>query len=299
MEVGDFVKVIIAAVMMIVVVTVIVIPVLQDNEVQEMTGHNTATQYATDQIPAGVYVATAGGYTIDGGSERTLADRAWIIMSDSVIIQKRNDSSLYVRDFTEHIAATVTDVTIGNGTYSYTQGGSTISHTLGTNAITRTTTPTDMGIYADSFRVDKDQPIRMYIQTQNVEISTDVRVPVSLLVEGTADNLIVKHVIVHSQPETWNATATAAIHEGWIGSPNDEVWAISADPRVDVTLTIDGTTINTFTANYWTAVTPVAPTAYTEIAENESAINAMLGIVPLLMIVGVIIMVVTAAVIRR
>lgn len=298
MDAGDFTKIIIAAVMMIVIVMVVVIPVIQDAGSTEMVGHNTPSEYATATIPAGVYAATEAGYTIDGGADHTLADREWVIQSDTVVIAKRNSSSFTVRDWTNSLNATVSSFTIAGSNYSYTSGGNTITHALGSNAITRSLTATDTGIYDDSFRVNKDDTIRMFVQTQNITIGGETYAA-NLILEGTADNLTIVKGMVATDPVNYNVTGTATLNDGYYGSPNDAVFEVASNPRVDLTLTIGGNEYSTYTVNSWMAVEPVAPIEYTELSPHDDAINGMIGIVPLLMIVGVVMMLVTAAVLRR
>lgn len=298
MDAGDFTKIVIAAVMMIVIVMVVVIPVIQDAGSTEMTGRNVPSEYATTAIPAGTYAATEAGYTIDGGAAHTLADREWVIQSDTVVIAKRNSSSFTVRDWTNSLNATVSSFTIAGSNYSYTSGGNTITHALGSNAITRSLTATDTGIYDDSFRVNKDDTIRMFVQTQNITIGSETYAA-NLILEGTADNLTIVKGMVATDPVNYNVTGTATLNDGYYGSPNDAVFEVASNPRVDLTLTIGGQQYNTYTVNSWMAVEPVAPIEYTELSPHDDAINGMIGIVPLLMIVGVVMMLVTAAVLRR
>ena len=298
MNAGDFTKIVIAAVMMIVIVMVVVIPVIQDAGSTEMTGHNVPSEYATAAIPAGVYAATETGYTIDGGAAHTLADREWVIQSDTVVIAKRNSSSFTVRDWTNSLNATVSSFTIAGSNYSYSSGGNTITHALGSNAITRSLTATDTGIYDDSFRVNKDDTIRMFVQTQNITISGS-SYAANLILEGTADNLTIVKGMIATDPVNYNVTGTATLNDGYYGSPNDAVFEVASNPRIDMTLTIGGQQYDTYTVNSWMAVEPVAPIEYTELSPHDDAINGMIGIVPLLMIVGVVMMLVTAAVLRR
>lgn len=298
MDVGNFTKAVIAAVMMIVIVTVVVIPVIQDAGSTEMHGHNVPSEYATTTIPAGVYAATETGYTIDGGAAHALNDREWIIQSDTVVIAKRNASSFTIRDWTNSLNTTVTSFTVAGSNYSYTSGGTTTTHALGSNAIARSLTATETGIYDDSFRVNKDATIRMFVQTQNMTIG-EGSAAANLILEGTADNLSIVKGMVATDPVSYSVTGTAAINDGYYGSPNDAVYEVASNPRIDLTLTIDGQEYTTYTVNSWMAVEPVAPIDYIELSPHDDAINGMIGIVPLLMIVGIVIMLVAAAVLRR
>lgn len=297
MEVGTIVKAIIAAVMLIVVVTVVVIPILQDATYNQL-GNNEPSEYATTAIVSGEYTTTETGFAIDGTEIGTFADKEWVIISDTIAILRYSSTQFVVYNFGEGEGVALAKVVIDStaGTWSGIYSGTAYTGSLGTNAMLRYTSG-DKGVYeGGSFYIDKNDKIATTFTFTSVVVGETVYQRVQVLISGTANNLsVIGLAATASGTTTYLDTtgATAAITTG-LTEPNAAVYGI-ASPEISVTFSIDDTSVTKTVSNPVIA----GPLTFTQITDEGGAIKGMLDIVPLLMMVGVIIMILGVAILRR
>lgn len=300
MEMGNFIKVVVAAVMMIVIVTVVVVPVLQDAGYEQL-GDNTETGKVTTTVASGSYAPSATGFTIDGTEAATADDKDWILISDTCAIFRWSSSAVLIMDCESTGQAVQSNkVTIDGdaGTWSCIYSGTTYSGNIGANPIVRSATG-DMGFFDNqAFYLNQSQQIKATVVTSSFTVGETIYNTARFIISGTADSLQVDGVCAVTSNGTVfldASTATATISSG-LSEPNDTVFSIGANPTVSVTVTISGTEITKTNSE---PVIFSGPLTYTQVTDDGSAIKSMLDIVPLLMIVGVVIMIIAAVVLRR
>lgn len=304
MDAGGYVKVVIAAVTMIVIVTVIIIPVLQSAEYDNFGQNSGATGRATEDIVSGVYLVSANGYTIDGVEKATVADGEWIFISDNILLLKKSGSANTMTLMNRATGANSTiknfTVDIDAGTYTYIATGQTDSSdaiALGSNPI-RKDSGGDLGVFNPTagFKIDQDKKMWMYSKANNVTIDS-TSYGIWTWANGTADNLTVTGTALSSSGTMTFGTATATIATDWIGEPNDTIFSIGSGWYANIVASTGGQSGATTTSTDNTTI--VAPMSYTEVTASDEAIKSMIDTVPLLILIGAIVMVVTAVLMRR
>lgn len=295
-------KAIIAAVTMIVIVTVVVIPVLQSAEYDNYGQNSGAEGRATETIISGAYTATANGYAIDGIEKATVSDGGVIFISDNILLLKKTAATMTLMNRATGGNYTIKDFTVNAdaGTYTYIATGQTDpseAFALGSNPI-RLDSSGDLGVFKPTtgFKIDQDKKMWMYSRANNVTIGS-AGYGVWAWANGTADSLTVRGIALSSSGTTSFGTATAAIATDWIGEPNDTIFSIGSGWYADIVATLDGSSGDTTTSADNTVI--FAPVSFTEVTGSDEAIKSMLDSVPLLILIGAIVMVVAAIVIRR
>ncbi len=284
---------IIIGVMMVVIVMVVVIPVLDTASTDTAT--NEPTGYATTEIVAGAYKAAEGGFTIDSGAVIPVENKQAVILTDSFALVKTSDTTLYVLDSDTQTKISVATFNLAaDGTYTTYSGSTTYTGSIGDNPKTVYTSGS-LGVYnGASFNVNNDQTIYAYFMSP-VGGSAEYRA-FRGAVAGTPDNLAVLFGEAYDgENSLFVSSGTAEITYN-VTEANSYASNIAADPTVVVTTTVNGA------EKSYTSVEEqivfFGPTTYTEVAGGNEAIGTLLGVVPLLMIVGVISMIIAIVVFR-
>lgn len=296
MEMGNMIKAIIAAVMMIVIVVLVVVPVLQDASYEAM-GNNTPDAYANEVPATAVITWTATGYTMNDEAITWDVGKVFFV-SDEIAIQ-RTGSAFLVYNFTTPADGGATSaVTISSGTASYTVGSSAKTATVGTAYYIGSETGT-MGVYnASSFSIDQTDSVTGFTSI-TVKDSSNNSVNLRGVITGDAEDLEYGGVVVMSGGTQTAATGTATVtmNSNSYTEPNDKIYSIVSKSTVNVSYVASDTTYTGATDS--AGMTWIAPLEYTQVTDTGGAIESMINIAPLLMIVGVVIMIIGVAVVRR
>lgn len=295
MEAGNFMKAVIASVVLIVIVMVVVIPVLQDAS-YEAIGKNNPDAYANEVPASATFTWTATGYTMNDEAIAWDAGKVFFV-SDDIAIQ-RNASSFVVYNYDAPAdGGPTSSVSIAAGTASYTVSSSAKTATVGTAYYIGSETGT-MGVYnSGSFDIDQADSMTGFanITVKNGSTTINLRGTIT----GTVEDLDYGGVVAMSGGSATAATGTATVemNSNSITEPNSKIYAVASKSTVNVTYVDDGTTYTG--TNDSAGMTWIAPLEFTQVTASGGAIESMIGIVPLLMIVGIIIMLVGMAVLRR
>lgn len=286
---------VIMGVVMILIVMVVVIPVLQDGTYNTMS-ENSPTEYATNTVTSGTYAPSSTGFTIGGTEIATVDDKEWVLMSDTLTILRVSSSQFRVLDFEEDTAVQLASIAIDSdaGTWSGTYSGTTYSGNIGANPVVRAASGT-IGVYGTTaFYMDKDDEIHTSFYTGSFVAGGTSYTSAQVLISGTPGSLTVDGVVVTSSGgSTFLTGGTATISDG-LTSPNSQVYRLSS-VTIDVTFTVSDTSVTKSV----TGVDIAAPINYTEVTDENGAIQSLLDIVPLLMVVGIFSTIIAVTVLRR
>lgn len=292
MEYGKLTGAVLVGVVMIVIVMVVVIPVL-DNASYNAFGNNTTDGYATELPDSATLVRSDGGYTWNGTA--VAADvNTHIIVSDNFTVTLASNA-LQVKDTTTvaNCVATNNIITITGTTYSFTNSGTTYTGTIEGPAYYLGGVAGDMGVYNGSFTVDKTDEIECYVVVTARDSSNNSLV-LRGTVRGTADNLAFTGLLTGSG-DAATGTSTVVLNSNSYTEPNEKNYAIASGSSLYITYTDDGTTYTATTTN---TLEWIGPLEFTQVTDTGGAIESLVGIVPLLMIVGVIITILGMVVLR-
>lgn len=296
MEAGNFMKAVIASVVLIAIVMVVVIPVLQEASYEAM-GKNSPDAYANEVPAAATFTWTATGYTMNDEGITFDANKVFFV-SDDIAIQ-RNAAAFLVYNFDTPADGGVTSsVSIAAGAISYTVGSAAKTATITGTAYYIGSETGTMGVYnSGSFNIDQTDSMTGFTNLNVKNGSTTINLRGTIT--GTVENLDYGGVVVMSGGTASAATGTATVemNSNSITEPNSKIYAIASKSTVNVTYVDDGTTYTG--TNDSAGMTWIAPLEFTQVTASGGAIESMIGIVPLLMIVGIIIMLVGMAVLRR
>lgn len=298
MDAGRTTTAVIIGVVMLLIVTVVVIPILGAASYTIVPGYNDPDAYVTNEIPSGEYTITSEGYSIDGGEAVPIANGQWFLMSDSLNVFKNSDTDMVLFNAgNSNLLATLADLTINStaGTWTGTTTTSTtVSGSLGANARLVTNTATDTGVYnSNSFSVNGDDTIYGYLHSKPVTISggsCNVRAEVT----GTAEELTVTKAFLTGERVALDPDdVTVTIAAGSL-TVDGNVETVSANPVLSISFDYDGTTYTTTSLFEPYFAGPIEYDTHV-----DSTIKNLIDIVPLLMVVGVIMMIISVAILRK
>lgn len=293
MDTNIFVKAVIGISILVLVIVLVLVPILSNIE-QTSTEANEPTRYATASVPSGTYTLANGGFAINGQAISTLENTEWFIISDSISMMMWNNQ-IRVYDYATDDYISTDSVTVSGQTWTALSGGATHTGTLGNNAICVSRSG-DLGVYyRQSFIVDRTQDVLFFKITSNFTHNGE-SVSIRAIVSGTLDDLKVKNAALfgnettHLNPDS----ITVSFGENDITEYNRRTYQIASNPTVSLNVTLNGTEYN-ISSGFPVAI--AAPVNYTVI--EEGAINSMIGVVPLLMLAGVIVMSIGYFIARR
>lgn len=296
MEFGKLTGAVLVGVIMIVIVMVVVIPVLGSAS-YNILGNNTPDSYANEVPETAVITWTATGYTMN--DEAITWDVSKILLvSDSIAIQ-RNVSALVVYNFdTPTDSGPTSTVTISSGAFSYTTGGNAKTGTISGTAYYLGSETGTMGVYnSESFSIDQTATLTGFnnITVRNGSDSINIRG----VVTGTVDSLAYGGALTLTSGvyAATTGTATVAMNSNSVTEPNEKIYTVASKSTLNVSYVDDGTTYTG--ASDTAGATWVAPLQFTQVTASGGAIESLIGIAPLLMIVGVIIMIIGMAAFRN
>ena len=292
MDTGNFIKIGIGAAILLIVVVMVATPIL-DNVTYSETEENTPTGYATKNIVDGAWTRNTDGYTINGGETIPVANNDWILLSDTVVIYKWWNN-LQVYDYATETTASSNTITISNGTWSVTSDGTTVSGSLGDNPIRRSTSGEIGTYYNTSFIINKTDDMSTYRLSYSTIVVDGENQNVRALVKGTTDSLTVMGITAGSSTYLDASESKAQLSSASIEEVSFKAYRISANPNINVEYTYNGEDHNYASAQ---TASIAGPLYYTVV--NEGPIESMIGIVPLLMIAGIIVALIGALIIRR
>lgn len=280
MDTSGFVKAIIAAVVMIVIVVVVVIPVIQTTN-YDIELENEQSEYLVPLESSGtIAYVSSSSYSFDGETISITNGYKLILMSDTVTIRIEG-SHLTLVDYAAGKTATGS-VTVTPT--SYTVGSLTGS--LSDPKLVRAE-ESAIGVQTANFHLDRGDTMRFarFIDYNGSRIYLLASgTPDALTGQAVLSNASLTNVAITLNEDAWTETDTGYLIKGAFGYTLTAT--IPGDTPTDVTLT--GT--NAVTA---------APAVYHEPTHSEGAMQSLIGIVPLLMIVGVFVMIAGVFVVGR
>ena len=295
MDTGLFTKLAIGAVIMLLVVVSVITPIL-DGITYSTTEDNTPTGYATAAIPTGTIAVNSDGFTIDGGNTVAVSVGDWILLSDSLMIVK-NSSSLTVTDFDAQISRAFTSIELQGNTWKATSSGTEYTGSIGSNPIIKAANG-ELGTYYDApFVINKTDHAQMRRVSNSRITINDVTYNTVAIISGSLDALKVRSLGLTGNNSFIVADAegaTVSISPQSISEVSLKAYELAANPSITVNYTYGGQDY-AYTGSQSSSI--AAPLTYTVVTGNP--IESMMGIVPLIMILGIITMVVGAFIIRR
>ena len=297
MDVSNMTKSIIGIIVSIVIVVTVAIPIIGDVNSTgdtEITGTNSGQLYNMSVVTDGSEVVweyiAAGQYTINSESY-TAAGSTWadanVLFAEGIIITIHSGGAQIQTDKTGAIVAAVGDtVTCSDGTWTFTDTSASQSYTGSYSTVAFRDDDGDYGYWTVS-------------GTANVNVSDDSMIYGFLRSDASkAEN---ESLCTFISGRVGDLTAQG----GWCYSsetPTEVTGAITVSTAIqsehEYYDTISRISIENGGTRYSTNL--VAPLEYTEdIIEEEGAVHTIIGVVPILLIVGVLMGVVSAFMLRR
>lgn len=291
MNMGGVISATVAAIVMIAIVVTVVVPILQDASYDQL-GNNTPTDYY-EPVGNSTIAPVTGGFTNNG--ETVAFSGNLLMISDSIVVLYINDHSLSLYDYTGNNFGQISTIAVNNGTYT-TTGTLATTGSVGNNCVVFTDDKAGatMGRFVNKqFNIDQDDDVMSFrIQTlTNGSNSISARI----LASGTVDDMDAV-AVSFANGEFTNATAAEmTIVPTSYSEPNEKIYAVAANPSMVYSATVGGTEY-TLSANDGQLL---APLEYTQVTAEGGAIEALINLTPLLMVVGTIIMIIAAFIIRQ
>lgn len=293
MDTGNFIKIAIGTAILMIVVIMVVTPILNGVTYTE-TENNEPSGYATAARPGVLHWSDAGGFYVDDGAVITIDNNDWVLLSDTLLVIK-SYGELRIVDYATETAISTRTMTI-NADGTWTAANSDATGSIGDNAIMRTDTASNIGAYrSTSFMINKEDSAHFFRFAYGVVTIEGTQYVARGIVSGTIDNLTVTGlVLVADATNIFLDGATAEILPESITEINVKTFGVAANPLIKISFNYDGTD---YSFSNGPATTIAAPVTYT--VEKHDAIESMMGIVPVIMLAGIITLLIGTLMIRR
>ena len=293
MDTSGYIKIAIGASILVLIVAAFVVPILDGISYSE-TETNTPTGYATKTVPDGEYRLTTDGFTINGAGGTTLLNGRWLLISDSVTIEKWSNQ-LVIYDYKTDTRVATQSITITGQTWATTVNDTSYTGSIGNGAVVRSATG-ELGTFESTPFVINKQDNVMFFRLNNVEINGTTYTS-NAIVSGPLDNLKVDGLCLVSGSDAIFIDpddVTASFRAGSYAVRDLKTFEVSSNPGITISITYNGATYDSF---YGYPIDFVGPLTYT--VATEGPIQSLLGVVPLIMFAGIVTAIIGALILRR
>lgn len=290
-------KIILGSAILLLIVVMIVTPIL-DNVTYTQTADNSPTGYATSNIQSGTYTISNGQLLFNDTEVVTINTQDWAIISDSLsVIAGSGGNSFDLTDYKNKIAKRITSLDVDATAMTWTETGGSISGDLGNNCKVRSSTG-EIAVYKDrAFILDKKKDMTTFAAYYTGVTISGATGYVRAIFSGNATDLKVESAAIYSGSSTVfldPETCTAAFNSGMITDYDLKNYQVRGNPGTTLTFEYDGETLSR-SGGYSTSI--IAPLQYIEV--SNSPVESIIGVVPIIMITGIIVSIIALLITRR